>query len=313
LSRRRGRVDRIDLHAHSTASDGRLAPARLVRLAADEGLSVLALTDHDTTAGVDAAAAALPAGLTLVPGTELSCVVAAGGPAGAGARSGRWISLHLLAYLFDPAEPAFAAARDRTRRSRLGRAREMVDKLAADGHPVSWEQVSRLARGTVGRPHVAAALVEAGVVGSQAAAFTPDWIGVHGRYWVGKAEIDVWDALSLVRGAGGVAVLAHAFARRGGACVDAGAIAAMARAGLAGVEVDHPDHTAADRDRLRRLAADLGLVATGSSDFHGEGRPQRLGCETTPRAAYEALAAQASGAVPVTAAPPSPPAADRPG
>jgi predicted metal-dependent phosphoesterase TrpH len=285
------RPDRIDLHAHSTASDGHLTPAGLVRLAGSVGLTVLALTDHDTTAGIRAAAEALPAGLTLVPGAEISCVVDVGEP--------RLISLHLLAYLFDPAEPVFAAARTRVRESRLTRARQMVDKLRADGHPVAWERVREHAGGTVGRPHIAAALVEAGLVGSVDAAFTPDWIGQHGRYWVGKAELDVWEALRLVRGAGGVAVFAHPFARRRGACVDADVIAAMAQAGLTGLEVDHPDHAASDRETLRRLATEHGLVATGSSDFHGGADPRRLGTSTTSRAAFETLVEQATGAHPI--------------
>ncbi len=253
---------------------------------------MLALTDHDTTAGIRAAAEALPVGLTLVPGAEISCVVHVDEP--------RPISLHLLAYLFDPAEPAFAAARTRVRESRLTRAHQMVDKLRADGHPVTWERVRELAGGTVGRPHIAAALVEAGLVGSESAAFTPDWIADRGRYWVGKAELEVWEALRLVRDAGGVAVFAHPFARKRGVCVDADVIVAMAQAGLAGVEVDHPDHTARDRDLLRRLATGHGLVATGSSDFHGGSNSRRLGTPSTPRAAFEALLEQATGTRPIT-------------
>jgi 3',5'-nucleoside bisphosphate phosphatase len=283
---------RIDLHTHSTASDGLLEPAELVRQAAAEGLDVVALTDHDTTRGLAAAAAALPPGLTLVPGAEISC--------GVFTAPGHWVSLHLLAYLFDPAEPEFARLRAGLRAGRDGRARAMVDALVADGHPVSWERVRALAGGVVGRPHVASALVEAGLVGSVAAAFSPDWIGTRGRYWVGKTEPEATEAIRLVRGAGGVTVFAHPFASSRGEIIGPAVIAAMAGAGLAGLEVDHPDHTPDARTTLRALAAEYGLLVTGSSDFHGSTKPQRLGAETTAPAGYQAILDAATGASPVT-------------
>nr|MDT0666733.1 PHP domain-containing protein [Micromonospora sp. DSM 115978] len=146
--------DAIDLHTHSTVSDGLLTPTELVQRAGRDGLSVIALTDHDTTSGLAEAAGALPAGLTLLPGAEISCFARVG--------DRTVIPLHLLAYLFDPSEPAFAAARRRVRESRVDRARRMAEKIAADGHPVSWDQVRGIAGGTVGRPHVAAALMAAG-------------------------------------------------------------------------------------------------------------------------------------------------------
>ncbi|WP_462203434.1 PHP domain-containing protein [Frankia sp. CcWB3] len=282
----------IDLHTHSTASDGLESPENLVRLAAGQGLSVLALTDHDTIAGIGRAAAALPAGLTLVPGAEISCQVEV---------AGAWVSLHVLAYLFDPAEPAFAAARAQVREHRATRARRMVDRLTADGHPVRWERVLELAAGTVGRPHIAAVMVETGLIPEVAAAFSNRWIGAGGPYWVGKEQPDVWEALRLIHGAGGVSVFAHPFASRRGVTVGPEVIEAMAKAGLTGLEVDHPDHLPVERRRLRGLAAELSLVATGSSDFHGASKPQGLGAETTSRETYEALVSAARGAVPITA------------
>ena len=186
----------IDLHTHSSCSDGTTPPGALVREAADRGLSVVALTDHDTTAGWEAAAAAKPDGLRLLRGAEISC-----------SREG--ISLHLLAYLFDPDDQPLAEQLQVLRDSRVGRAARMVERLTADGHPVSWEQVQDLADGTVGRPHVGKALVESGLVGSIEEAFTPEWIGTHGRYWAGKHELDVLDAMRLVHAAGGVTVFAH--------------------------------------------------------------------------------------------------------
>ncbi|WP_076829454.1 MULTISPECIES: PHP domain-containing protein [unclassified Frankia] len=282
----------MDLHAHSTASDGALTPDELVRSAAAAGVDVLALTDHDTTGGLDRAAAALPAGMTLLPGAEISCSVQVGG---------RRIALHVLAYLFDRAEPRFAAARARLRDDRANHARRMVERIAAAGHPVRWERVQELARGTVGRPHVAAALVDAGVVPTVEAAFTREWIGSGGRFWLPKQQPDVWETLRMIRAAGGVSVFAHPFASARGDTVGPEVIVDMARAGLTGVEVDHPDHTPPDRERLRALAAELDLVATGSSDFHGGTGDRRvLGSESTSRESYEALVARASGAAPIT-------------
>ena len=279
---------RIDLHTHSSASDGTTPPAQLVLQAREAGLDVVALTDHDTTAGWEDAAAALPTGLSLVRGTELSC-----------SRGG--ISLHLLAYLFDPMEPAFAAARAQLRASRLSRAQRMVDMLAEDGHPVSWEQVRRLAGGTVGRPHIAQALMEHGLVGSVGEAFSPDWIGTRGRYWVAKSELDVVDGVRLVVGAGGVAVFAHPAASRRGRIVGDDVIALMAAAGLAGLEVDHVDHDEEERTHLRRLAGELRLLTTGSSDFHGDNKTVQLGAYLTAESSYDDILARATG-LPVLAA-----------
>jgi predicted metal-dependent phosphoesterase TrpH len=276
---------RIDLHTHSTASDGTTPPDVLVREARAAGLDVVALTDHDTTGGWDAAAAALPPGLSLVRGAEVSCV-----------HDG--ISLHLLAYLFDPAEPAFAAARLELRTSRTGRAERMARLLEADGTGVTWQRVQELAGGTVGRPHVAQALIEQGHVATVSEAFAPEWIGTHGRYWVDKVELDVLDAVRLVSGAGGVSVFAHPRASKRGRTVGDQVVVAMAEAGLVGLEVDHVDHDDDTRRHLRGLAAELGLLTTGSSDFHGTHKTVQLGAHTTGEQAYERLVAAASG-VPV--------------
>ena len=248
----------------------------------------MALTDHDTTAGWAEAAAALPTGLTLVPGAEVSC--AAGG-----------ISLHLLAYLFDPAEPRFVAARRALRESRVGRAQRMARSLEAAGTGVTWEQVQALAGGTVGRPHLARALVERGVVATVADAFTPDWIGTGGRHWAGKLELEAAEAVRLVTAAGGVTVFAHPGASARGRTVGDEVVAELAAAGLAGIEVDHVDHDEQASRALRALAAELGLLVTGGSDFHGTSKPVRLGARTTAPDAYEALVERASGAQVVAA------------
>ncbi|MCU1673161.1 MAG: hypothetical protein JWN77_1274, partial [Frankiales bacterium] len=152
-----------------------------------------------------------------------------------------------------------------------------------------------LAGGTVGRPHVAQALIAAGLGGSVGEAFTPDWIGTHGRYWVGKMELDVLDAVRLVVGAGGVPVFAHPGAEKRGRTVGEDVIEAMVDAGLVGLEVDHVDHDEPTRQRLRDLAARLGLLTTGSSDFHGTNKTVQLGANLTGEAAYEQVVERASG------------------
>ncbi|MFJ6939356.1 PHP domain-containing protein [Streptomyces sp. NPDC101132] len=284
---------RIDLHAHSTASDGTDTPAELVRNAAAAGLDVVALTDHDTVGGYAEAVAAvqaLPEGFTLVTGAELSCRLDG-------------VGLHMLAYLFDPAEPELARERELVRDDRVPRARAMVGKLQALGVPVTWEQVARIAGdGSVGRPHIATALVELGVVGSVSDAFTPEWLADGGRAYAEKHELDPFEAVRLVKAAGGVTVFAHPAAVKRGQCVPESAIAELAAAGLDGIEVDHMDHDAATRDRLRGLAADLGLLTTGSSDYHGSRKTCRLGEYTTDPEIYGEITRRATGAFPVPGA-----------
>jgi 3',5'-nucleoside bisphosphate phosphatase len=275
---------RADLHSHSTASDGTDAPAEVMRRARAAGLDAIALTDHDTVAGHDAARAALPPGLTLVPGMELSCRL-----------DGH--SVHLLGYLFDPADPELAAETARIRESRVRRAEAMVERLAELGVPVTWERVQAIAgEGVVGRPHVARAMVEAAVIGSPDQAFGPEWIGEGGRAYVPRYALDPARAIGLVRAAGGVSVLAHPRAR--GWEVPDDVIAGLAAAGLAGIEVWHPDQDQAQRRALQDLAARLNLVASGGSDDHGELTGHRLGSDTIAPDAYERLVSQATGAAP---------------
>ncbi|MBJ6634628.1 PHP domain-containing protein [Streptomyces sp. I5] len=278
---------RIDLHTHSTASDGTDTPAELVRKAAAAGLDVVALTDHDTTRGHAEALAALPQGLTLVTGAELSCRLDG-------------VSMHLLAYLFDPEEPALLAERELVRDDRVPRAKGMIAKLNELGVPVTWEQVARIAgNGSVGRPHVASALVELGVVDSVSDAFTPEWLADGGRAYVPKHETDPFEAVRLVKEAGGVAVFAHPAAVKRGRTVPDSAIAQLARAGLDGIEVDHMDHDPGTRARLRGLAGELGLLVTGSSDYHGSRKTCVLGEFSTDPEVYGEITRRATGAFPV--------------
>ncbi|MEW1999285.1 PHP domain-containing protein [Streptomyces coelicoflavus] len=281
---------RIDLHTHSTASDGTDTPAQLVRKAAATGLDVVALTDHDTTRGHAEAVAALPEGLTLVTGAELSCRLDG-------------VSMHMLAYLFDPEEPALLAERELVRDDRVPRARAMVAGLNELGVPVTWEQVARIAGdGSVGRPHVASALVELGVVPTVNDAFTQDWLADGGRAHVDKHETDPFEALRLIKGAGGVAVFAHPAAAKRGRTVPETAIADLAAAGLDGIEVDHMDHDAQTRARLRGTAKELGLLVTGSSDYHGSRKTCVLGEYTTDPEVYGEITRRAFGAFPVPGA-----------
>ncbi|WP_179806153.1 PHP domain-containing protein [Micromonospora purpureochromogenes] len=275
----------IDLHTHSTASDGTLSPAELVRAAADAGLDVVAITDHDTTAGWDAAVRALPPGLTLIRGAEISCRWHGVEPA---------VPLHLLAYLFDPDHPELVAELARVRLAREVRGERIVELLRADGVDISWPEIMAAAGGgTVGRPHIAAALIRAGLVATTTEAFGVDWLGE--RYRLPKEDVDVFRAVELIRAAGGVPVFAHPRATRRGRIVPDELIVELAAAGLAGLEADHEDHSPAEAAHVRALAAELGLLVTGSSDFHGTHKTVRLGAHTTAPEAYERIVAAASG------------------
>lgn len=282
---------RIDLHAHSDVSDGTDSPAEVIAAAAAAGLDVVALTDHDTTSGWAEAIAARPSGLTVVPGVEFSCVHVAD--------DGRPISLHLLAYLIDPDDAPVQAEWERLRASRRTRAVTMVENLVADGYPISWAQVDELSGGgSIGRPHIARALVHAGVVPDVETAFR-DLLSSRQRYYVRKADTDVFDALALIRAAGGLPVFAHPIARRRGPVVSDETVAAMAAAGLVGLEVDHPAHRPDDRAHAAALARDLDLIGTGSSDYHGTNKPTSLGARLTDPEQYERLLALPSALRPV--------------
>jgi predicted metal-dependent phosphoesterase TrpH len=275
---------RIDLHTHSNASDGTDPPAEVMRRAAEAGLDVVALTDHDTLAGHDAARRALPPGLELLTGMELSC-----------RRDGH--SVHMLAYGVDPANAELAAECAAIVEARAGRARGMVGRLRELGVDVSWPQVEALAAGgVVGRPHIARAMVEAGAIERPAQAFSAEWIGAGGRAYVSRYAPDPVAAIGLIRAAGGAAVLAHPGAASRAAKLSEQSIAVLAAAGLAGLEVAHPDHDFAERERLGALAARLDLVPCGGSDDHGGLTGYRIGCEATEPGAYRRLLARMPGA-----------------
>lgn len=274
---------RIDLHTHSSRSDGTEPPARLVRLAREAGLDVVAITDHDTTAGWDeAAAAAEEVGIELVRGMELST-----------RHGGR--SVHLLAYLTDPADADLLAETERVVAGRRDRVPALIEKLTAAGIDLTAEDIERATPpgAVTGRPHVADALVTRGVVASRDEAFATV-LGPNGPGFVRRYATSLVDAIGLVARAGGVSVLAHPWSRSSRQVLDRETIARLHDAGLTGIEVDHQDHDREARAGLRSVADELGLVVTGSSDWHGAGKTgHELGCNTTDPEQYARLRAAA--------------------
>ncbi|HZD00837.1 MAG TPA: PHP domain-containing protein [Actinomycetes bacterium] len=268
----------FDLHTHSNRSDGTLTPREVVELAVSRDLAGIALTDHDTTDGIpEAREAARGKGLEVLTGCELSAE-----------HEGQ--PVHVLGYAFDPEEPLFAARRAWIRAGRVGRAERMVERLRQLGAGVTFQRVRELAgSASIGRPHIARAMVEAGVVPDIGSAFSPQWIGTGGRAYVAKMAVTPVEAVSLIRGAGGVAVLAHPSIHAGATAVPEPVIRAMAEAGMAGLEADHPDQPPQDRARWRRLAAELGIEATGSSDCHGALYGYRMGVCRTPEDVVQRL------------------------
>jgi predicted metal-dependent phosphoesterase TrpH len=257
---------RIDLHAHSNVSDGTQTPEVLVAAAKAAGIDVLALTDHDSTAGwAEASAAALRQGLALVPGMEISCKTHEG------------ISVHLLSYLHNPLDADLLEEITKSKDARLSRAERMVERLAED-YPLNWDDVTQhVAPGaTVGRPHIADALVAAGVVEDRSEAFA-SILTSHSRYFVSHYAPDPVLAVQLVRAAGGVPVFAHPVASARGRVVAEETFRDMIDAGLLGLEIDHRDNPEPGRAFLRKLAARHDLLVTGSSDYHGAGKPNLLG------------------------------------
>ena len=274
----------IDLHTHSTASDGTEAPAVVVEQAVRAGLTTVGLTDHDTTLGWgEASDAARRLGIALVPGIEVSC-----------SRRGR--SVHLLAYLPDPAHADLCDELERARTSRDTRLERMVELMASDGIPVTLDEVlAQVDEGaTAGRPHIADALLASGVVDDRDEAFDR-WLGNEGPYYVGHYAPDPVHAVRVVRSAGGVAVVAHAHSVTRGRVLPDDLLAEMAEAGMAGIEARHRDHTPESVRHLTDLARGLGLFTTGSSDYHGAGKRNRLGENTTEPEVLERIEDLATG------------------
>ncbi len=271
---------RIDLHTHSLISDGTDTPGELVRKARAVGLDVVGLTDHDTFDGLDEAVAeGGRVGIHVVRGMELSC-----------SRYGD--SVHVLAYGADPASPGLAAEMARVRDGRLGRLAGVLAKLAELGVPVTEAEVMAQVgeSPSVGRPHIADALIQAGHVRDRQEAFDR-FLADGGPAHVHRYTIEVDRGIDLVHEAGGLAVIAHPWGRGREHVLPPSLLEALVRDHrLDGIEVDHQDHDAETRQRLRALAADLGLLATGSSDYHGAGKLDHdLGCNTTDPEVFDEM------------------------
>ena len=277
----------IDLHAHSSVSDGTETPAELVRAAAGAGLGTVALTDHDSTAGWAAAStAARAARITLIPGMEFSTRV-------------QYASVHLLAYLFDPADSALLAEVTRVRAARLSRAEQMVARIGMD-YDLSWDDVlaQTTPGATVGRPHIADALVARGHALNRSAAFA-DILHWKAGYFQPHYAPDPLRAIELVRAAGGVPVIAHPATRGIADVVSESRLKTMVGAGLFGLELEHRENNPEPTARLYELATKFGLYVTGSSDYHGTGKPNRFGENTTAPEVLDRIIAEGHGSAPV--------------
>jgi predicted metal-dependent phosphoesterase TrpH len=276
------RMSGIDLHTHSDESDGTFTPSEVVRRAAELGLDVVALTDHDTTAGLEEAGeAAREVGVELVPGVEFSAEY-------------EGTSIHVLCYWMDASNEELQTELQRLRDDRFRRGEMMIEKLRALGFDISFERVRRIAGGgNIVRPHVAQAMVEAGIVADEAEAFDR-YIADGGPAHVPKHALDPLDSVDLIGRAGGVCVLAHPGMWGDQTSVPDDLIAAMAGRGMVGLEVDHTDHTPEQRSTYRAMAERLGLVATGGSDCHGTRYdPIRLGSSLCDPEQFAALRARA--------------------
>lgn len=277
---------RIDLHTHSQASDGTQTPGELIRAAADAGLDVVAITDHDTSAGwAEAERVAADVGVVLVRGMEISTKLGKHG-------------VHLLGYLPDPKYPPLVEHLAKILDGRNSRLPRILERLGEAGHQISLEDVHRVAGGTTatGRPHIADALVAKGIVVNRTEAFTqflnPGRPGYVTRY---AAPLD--EMIRTVTEAGGVTVIAHPWGRGDPTTLGEEELARLQQVGLSGIEVDHQDHSPEVRDQLRAIARNLDLVVTGSSDHHGLGKiDHELGCNTTAPDQYERLVALAVAA-----------------
>ena len=270
---------RIDLHTHSDRSDGTTSPAEVVHAAASAGLDVVALTDHDTSAGwAEAADAVAEAGIALVRGMEISCK-----------HAGR--AVHLLAYLPDPEHEGLLAELGLVLEGRDQRMPRICAQLRAVGIDITEEQVAAHAVGAaaIGRPHVADALVSLGVVSHRDEAFER-YLSAGRPGYVQRYAPPLTRMLGIVRDAGGVPVIAHPWGRTDRSALMEEGLAELKQLGLAGLEVDHQDHAPELRDELRAIAGNLDLLVPGSSDFHGAGKTDHdLGCNTTAPDQFERL------------------------
>ncbi|MDA2962743.1 MAG: PHP domain-containing protein [Actinomycetota bacterium] len=268
----------IDLHSHTNKSDGTDSPRELVNKAISKGVSLLGLTDHDTTSGWQEAVQSLRGSISLALGSEISCLTTDG------------ISVHMLGLLFDGQNKEMQIMLEETRDGRLPRMRKMIEKMRAAGIDISMQDIEAVLPigATLGRPHLADALVNKGVIKSRDEAFQ-GMLNNDSVFYVSHAAPTPEEAIRMIRKAGGVAVIAHPFASLRGQILGAKDFAALVEAGLQGIEVDHRDQNSDERAMLRVIAKELDLVITGASDYHGSGKLNSLGESTTAPDQWEKL------------------------
>ena len=272
----------IDLHTHSLASDGTDTPGELINKAHASGITVLGLMDHDTVAGWDEATMYLRPGMSLVLGSEISCQTLDG------------TSVHMLGMLFDRDNSALSEVLATTRDNRLTRMNRIIARLNEAGYEISIEDVlAQLAPGaTLGRPHLADALIAKKLVVSRDEAFA-ELLHNNSKYYISHYSPTPEDAIKLIKQAGGVAVIAHPLASLRGRTVSIESFKSMVEAGLDGIEISHRDQSEDERELLREVVARYGIIATGSSDYHGNGKLNELAEFTTKPEDFEALEARA--------------------
>ena len=268
----------IDLHTHTNNSDGTDSPRELVNKAISLGMSVLGVTDHDTTGGWQEAIQTVRANISLALGSEISCLTDDG------------ISVHMLGLLFDGEHKEMQTMLEETRDGRLPRMRKMIEKMRAAGIEISMDDVeaARPPGATLGRPHLADALVNKGIIKSRDEAFQ-GMLNNDSVFYVSHAAPTPVEAIRMIAQAGGVSVIAHPFASLRGQILQASDFADLVAAGLNGIEVDHRDQNPDERAMLRNIANELGLVITGASDYHGSGKLNSLGEYGTAPAQWEKL------------------------
>ena len=273
----------IDLHTHSNSSDGTDSPTELINKALAAGVTTIALTDHDSVAGISEAQSALRPGLSLVPGAEISCQTDDG------------ISVHMLGLLFDLTNADLISTMEKTRENRHGRMQRIIQRINEAGIDISMADVlAELSDGaTLGRPHLADALIKKGVVKSRDEAFS-EMLHNKSKYYVAHYSPKPVDAIKLIKAAGGVAVIAHPMASHRGRTISYETFGDLIAAGLDGIEVDHRDHTPDEKSALIKFASENNLVMTGASDYHGNGKLNQLAEYTTNQTQWDMLQSRAN-------------------
>ena len=269
---------KIDLHTHTSYSDGTDTPAQLINKALAAGISIIGLTDHDSISGWQEATNALRVGISLVPGAEISCQTADG------------ISVHILGLLFDSNNSELMNTLEKTRENRHGRMEKIIARINEAGIDITMNDVlEQLSDGaTLGRPHLADALVKKGIVASRDEAFT-QMLHNNSKYYVSHYSPTPEAAIKLIKAAGGVSVIAHPMASHRGRTISQETFGSIIQAGLDGIEVDHRDHSPNEKLQLIQLASESNLVMTGASDYHGNGKLNTLGEYTTSPEQWEKL------------------------